>query len=199
MMGTMDYYRRLNADGSCESICTRCFETLGRANETAQIKLLEATHTCAVRPDSLELKTSNRNRRRKSIAPFLAIAQPRRFLGKRSAANTILSLFSIVVGLYILPTVIELELITHTSVWVSCILFGNLIGCAFLSLGLGLRKTGVLLYGFLTVSEAWLYTAHILSPHVLVWFVDSSPTLTAMSLVAFFSFTSDERTTETIK
>jgi hypothetical protein len=191
-MATVDYYHRYNKDGSCESICTRCFATLGPAIDLAELKLMEAGHSCPARlspgkpdvhlPVAESIEKSNYSQPRLDRLWY--------FLGRLETTQTILLCFSIILCFYLLPTVIEFEMMKHVGVWVACILFGDTAGCIFLSLGLGLRKTGALLYTLLTVCEAWLYVARIVPPHMLAWIVDLGPTLTIMGLIAFRFFSS---------
>lgn len=112
------------------------------------------------------------------------------FLGRMDAADTFLLLCSILLCSYLLPTIMEMEMIKHMGVWAGCILFGDAAGCSFLSLGLGLRKTGGWLYALLTVCEGSLYAAHIVPVHLLLWLVDIGPTLAIMGLIAFCFFNS---------
>jgi hypothetical protein len=37
---------RLNSDGSIDSICPKCFKTVGTADLEAKLHLLESTHVC---------------------------------------------------------------------------------------------------------------------------------------------------------
>jgi hypothetical protein len=186
----MDYYHRRHQDGSCESICTRCFATLGRANDLAQLKYLEAVHQCA-----RDLQTPSRS---ETIQfPGGNLVNPEisgnglnsrlwHFLGELDGLHTFLLLCGIVVCSYILPTVIEFELLKYIGVWASCIVLGDLVGCSLLSIALGLRKTGSLLYAALMSGEILAYENHIVRPRTLVWLVDLVPTLAITAMVIFF-------------
>jgi hypothetical protein len=101
------------------------------------------------------------------------------------AVDALLLLVSIVLCLYLLPTLIEIEMMKHITVWVSCIFFGDLVGCSFLSWGLGWQKIGVLLYGFLTACEGWAYAEGVIPPHVLVWLPDIGPTVVCLAGLFF--------------
>jgi hypothetical protein len=174
-MGKIDFYRRYLKNGAYETICTRCFATLGSADDRRGIERLEAEHACPVKLQAPERGSSASGR--EAPAPrFLALPP----------GNALLLLFSMILCLYLLPTVIELEMLKHISVWVSCIFFGDLVGCSFLSLGLGWRKTGVALYLALTAVETCVYLGRVASPHELAWLADMVPTCVA----AFFLFRS---------
>jgi hypothetical protein len=96
-------------------------------------------------------------------------------------AQILLLILSVFVCLYLLPSVIELELTKRISAWV----FGDMVGCSFLSLVLEMRMTGVLLYGVVTAAEAWLYAVRVVPVHLLPWVADVAPTLVAAGLIAF--------------
>ena len=89
--------------------------------------------------------------------------------------------------LYLLPTVIEMELMRRVGPWVACVLLGDLAGCSFLSFGWGWKKTGALLYLLLTGCESVLYGSGILSRTVLPWVVDLAPTLLVLTLITISS------------
>jgi|GEM_PF-3793131 len=187
-MGILDYYRRTNDDGSHETICTRCFATVGRANTLALLAQMEAEHLCPAR------------RRSRADRPASAVFVPRatpfptgmdRFFinsGGMHLPQTLLMLCAGVLCFYIFPSVIEVELVKHLSVWVACILVGDLAGCSFVSLVCGMKKTGVLLYLFLTASEGSLYELRIFPRSVLVWTVDLVPTLLVVALIVAASY-----------
>jgi hypothetical protein len=190
MMTIIDYYHRLRKDGSYETICTRCFSTVGRAPELAELKQIEEAHSCSAQSNGLKIESSSGNQAREPAEFPRPVDRVWRLQGKADVANTLLLLFSIVVCFYVLPTVIEFEMMKYVGVWGSCIVFGDLLGCSFLSMALGLRKTGVLLYGFLAGCEGWLYAVRIVRPELLLWLVDLVPTLAILSLVLFFPFKS---------
>jgi hypothetical protein len=110
--------------------------------------------------------------------------------------QTLLMLCAGVLCFYIFPSVIEVELVKHLSVWIGCILVGDLAGCSFLSLVCGLKKTGVLLYLFLTASEGSLYELRIVPRSGLVWMVDLVPTLLVVALIVAASFRAAHSQTE---
>ena len=89
---------------------------------------------------------------------------------------------------YIFPSVIEVELVKRVSVWIACILLGDVAGCSFLSFACGLKKTGILLYLALTACEASLYKGGILPRSFLVWTVDLVPTLLIAALIVTSSY-----------
>jgi hypothetical protein len=41
-----EYPHRLNAEGSYDSICRRCFRTVARAETEAELRAYEAKHIC---------------------------------------------------------------------------------------------------------------------------------------------------------
>ncbi len=185
----MDYYHRYDANGSCETICTRCFSALGRTKNSAEAKLIEAAHICARKSGpEIPQPPDEGGRSPKTIAYPPATSRPRYFFGKTGfldKAQILLLILSMFVCLYLLPSVIELEMMKRISAWFSCILFGDIVGCSFLSLVLEMRMTGVLLYGVVTGAECWLYAVRLVPIHLLPWVADSVPTLLAASLIAF--------------
>lgn len=187
-MGILDFYRCTSDDGSLETICTGCFATVGRAKTLALLAQMEAKHLCPERPRIRADKAAP--------AVFVPRAAPsptgmdRFFInsGGMHLPQTLLMLCAGVLCFYIFPSVIEVELVKHLSVWIACILVGDLAGCSFLSLVCGLKKTGVLLYLLLTASESSLYGLHIVPRSVLIWAVDLVPTLLVAALIVAASY-----------
>lgn len=187
-MSIMDYYHRSNDDGSFETICTRCFATLGQTKEWNHLAGIEAEHICPAR--------SKGSAAPPPASPFAAQPTPSpRGLdwffvnsGRTNVPQTLLMLCTGVVCFYIFPSVIESELLKHLSTWVACILFGDMAGCSFLSLVCGLKKTGVLLYLFLTGCEGTLYGLRLLPRSLLLWVVDLVPTLIVAVLILASSY-----------
>lgn len=107
--------------------------------------------------------------------------------GRMNVVQTLLMLCTGIVCFYILPSVIETELMRHVSAWIACVGLGDLAGCSFLSLVCGLKKTGLLLYLFLTGCEGSLYGLRILPRSVLVWIVDLVPALMVAVLIVVSS------------
>lgn len=188
-MPIMDFYHRSNHDGSFETICTRCFATIGQSKQRAQLAQMEAEHLCPAR--------AKRTAVRPSPPPFAAqpifVPAPRgldRFFpnpGRMNVPQTLLMLCTGIVCFYIFPSVVETELMKHVSAWIACIGLGDLAGCSFLSLVCGLKKTGIWLYLFLTGCEGSLYGFRILPRTLLIWIVDLVPTLTVVVLIVISS------------
>jgi hypothetical protein len=44
--GESEYAHRQNADGTCDSICLGCFQTIGSANSEPELVEGEREHTC---------------------------------------------------------------------------------------------------------------------------------------------------------
>jgi hypothetical protein len=91
---------------------------------------------------------------------------------------------SIIVSFYLLPTVVEWLLLQKANPWIALVVFGDLIGCAFLSLGLNLKRTAVLIYLFATTVEATLYAFHIVSIGWLIWITNLLPTMMILFCIA---------------
>ncbi len=184
----MDYYHCYDADGICQTICTRCFAALGRTRDSAEARLIEAAHICRGKSNpQMPAPPDEGHRGPKTIACPPPRDRPRYVFGKidfLDGAQILLIILSVFVSLYLLPSVIELEMMKRVSAWFSCILFGDIVGCSFLSLVLGMRMTGVLLYCVLTAAEGWLYAVRLLPVHLLPWVVDIAPTLVAAGLIA---------------
>jgi hypothetical protein len=76
---------------------------------------------------------------------------------------------------YFLPTGIEWMLLQRFNPWVASILFGDLVGCAFLAFEMGLKKTAGFIYVTATVVEILLYVSNLVPGHWLIWVTDSLP------------------------
>jgi hypothetical protein len=184
-MRNTDYYRRRSQDGTYETICTQCFATLGPAGDLVNLSLVEAAHACRKPIRKIERRHQNDS---VTGEPLEQSIEPQPFLAKPRTSAVILVLFALVLCLYVLPTVIELELVGPLGAWVSCILFGDIAGCLFLALFLGMRKFGALLYLVLTAIEGGLYVNRLLPVRWLPWVVDSVPTLAVTVLISISLF-----------
>lgn len=188
-MSSLDFVHRFNEDGSCETICTRCFTTAGRARDLKRIQWLERVHDCRTHPPpDLHSGLPNQGQKQSELAGNHRKEQRWRIPGRLESTRILLFLFSLVLCSYLLPSVIELQMIKRVGVWLSCIVFGDLVGCSLLSFVLGLRKTGAGLYLCLTGSEIWLYVTGVVAKPLLPWLVDVVPTLAIAGLVLFFAF-----------
>jgi hypothetical protein len=169
----MNYHRRYHRDGSCEVICTRCFLTLGLAKHHRAAQEIEMQHVC---------------KRTTGVALSKIYANPGRPVSFLSGGlwqlNIVLLFLTVAVALYLLPTVAEFAAEKYVSPWVATILFGDLAGCVCLAAVFNMRRTGLLLYVFLTGCEGALYASHALSPNALTWLVDVVPTLVVAGKIA---------------
>jgi hypothetical protein len=188
-MSSLDFVHRFNEDGSCETICTRCFATAGRARNPNRIQWLEQVHICPTQPppDS-DFVLPNQRQEQSGLSGNDRKERRWRIPGKLESTRILLFLFSLVLCSYLLPSIIELQMMKRVGVWISCIVFGDLVGCSLLSLVLGLKKTGAGLYVCLTGFEIWLYVTGVVAKQLLPWVVDLVPTLAIAGLILFFAF-----------
>jgi len=78
-------------------------------------------------------------------------------------------------GLYALPSLLELALVHgRLSPWISCVVLGDLFGCAILFL-LGFRKMAVAVYVTSSSLEALALWLRVLPPQRLVWLTNLIP------------------------
>jgi hypothetical protein len=95
--------------------------------------------------------------------------------GKPLRRGAIAALLTVVfVALYLVPNLIDLTLLRQTGPWVSCVVFGDIVGCAILFI-IGLRVTAVVVYAFATAVEALLLWPIGVSGASLVWLTGLLP------------------------
>ncbi|HWE48680.1 MAG TPA: hypothetical protein VG273_02770 [Bryobacteraceae bacterium] len=83
---------------------------------------------------------------------------------------------------YLLPGIIELEMLHfHLSPW-ACVLFGDLTGCYLLA-SFDFKKTALAVYGIATATEVIASLWKHVPVERLVWMTDLAPTLILMALV----------------
>ncbi len=81
------------------------------------------------------------------------------------------------IGLYAVPSLLEVALMRGSlTPWISCVLLGDLFGCAILFL-LGFRKLAIGVYAVSTALEGVALVLHVLPPQRLVWFTNVIPAL----------------------
>ncbi len=100
----------------------------------------------------------------------------------RRRVKQVLSFAGAILGLYCVPTLIELMLAPHAGPWVSYILFGNLLGCGFLFFWLDMRKTAVLVYVVATSLDIVLLAVG--KPASVAWISDLIPATISAFLVS---------------
>jgi hypothetical protein len=181
----LDYHRRYRQDGSCQVICTSCFATLGIAFNTLQARVIEEEHLCPVR---IHGETQAQLSLCRSSAKTGALATDdliQRFLAAspRHRMYQPLAVLSAVAFLYALPTAFELLASQYLTVWLACIVPGNLAGCICIGAIFKRPRMAVLLYFTLAVLESYLLLFHLLPNTAFVWLVDVVPTLTVAALV----------------
>lgn len=167
---TMHYYYRFFPDGSCDIICTRCFLKIGKGQESGAARMQADQHICQV------------GRGAARVASAAVEQQTMERVSRRARGFEVLSLpvpymvLLAVLLFYVLPTLLEIAVLQHASLWAFGILFGDLSGCIGIFVALKKKKLAVVLYLALTAVECWLYSAQILSAHSLVWLMDAVPT-----------------------
>jgi len=183
----MNYHRRLNENGTCDIICTRCFLTLGTVGGISAAREVEANHRCAALPrDGTSAKVV-------SIADFGS--SRREAASKSSVVHCGHSAYrfiphipfvfvSVPFFVYILPTIAEFFASRYVNLWFAAILPGDLVGCICLATIFRMRVSGPLLYLALTACEGCMYVFHLVSPSALIWIADLVPTLVIVGLVA---------------
>lgn len=180
----MEYYHRYTQGGGREVVCIRCFLTLGTAHDIIAARKMEAEHICGGQAGSFPAMLVAPRRSAAIKYGKTTWRTPTGLAMKRlGKLNLLLAFVFTPIILYALPTAVELVASRHMSPWISSILPGDVAGCVFLLAVLGMRRTGVLLYLFLTAAEGCLYQAHLVSAQALPWIVDSVPTLTAMAFL----------------
>jgi hypothetical protein len=190
-MGLLDYYHRSHEDGGFETICTRCFASLGRGAGHAELIALEAGHTCPAEAPATLGNSESTSEAQPARNPSASPGRFRSLLTEPTGlpgSQILLLLLAGLLCLYLLPTVVEMELMRRIGPWIACVLLGDLAGCSFLSFGWGWKRTGALLYLLLTGCEGVLYGSGLLSRTVLPWVVDVAPTLLVLTLITISSF-----------
>ena len=94
-----------------------------------------------------------------------------------------LLLMAAAVFLYIVPNQFEFMALRHWNPYISSVLPGDVLGCAFLCIVLRKVKAGISLYCALTAFEASFLGLHIMPVSVLPWFTDLVPTVVVAAMV----------------
>jgi hypothetical protein len=177
----MNYYYRSNEDGTFKVICTRCFITVGTVKRFESVKRLESAHRCfAKKDDGITLVSSEGDKRQ-------ALRQ-RHFLEVVSTLPYHYLLILVLLLLFAFPTLCEYFFFRYPSLNYPCILFGDLIGCAFLFVFLHMRRTAVILYLLLSVFESYLLAARVVPTMDILWIMDVVPTLIAVERITKLKF-----------
>ena len=85
--------------------------------------------------------------------------------------------------LYAVPGIVEFAIVRHLGPWVSCVVLGNLFGCAIL-FHWGLRRTAIGIYVAAGSLEACLLETHAVSPTSLIWLTNLIPAMIVAVLIA---------------
>jgi hypothetical protein len=92
-----------------------------------------------------------------------------------SRVFSLIAILIVGIFVYLLPGLAEWTLIgNHLSPWFSCVIFGDLVGCAILFLR-GYRRSAMAIYILCSVAETVLLTRGTLSPEQLVWVTNLIP------------------------
>lgn len=183
MVRTMNYYRRYDENGNCEVICTRCFATVGTANDLSAARKIEALHVCGRNTDEDAPKIIAIDRAIGSSSTLPRVDSLFGAAVKLKAPNTPILFLVVLFFLYVLPTVLELLATKRFNPWLAVILPGDLIGCACLITVFRMPRTGVALYLLLTICEAALYGSKVVAARDLIWIVDLVPTVIVACLI----------------
>jgi len=179
----MNYHHRYQEDGSCEVICTHCFQTIGTVSRRSAIKDLEATHFCAGR--------ASQNGHYKAPFQDLIPSPPAKHLGwipdysrKIVGLPIPLLLLGVVLFLYALPTALEIALSAQIGPWLAGIVIGDFAACACIFAVFGMRRTGLILYLLLTISKICLYSVQVVPANIIPWLTDVIPVLIVIGRIA---------------
>ncbi len=163
------FHHRYQADGSCETVCTRCFETVGRAEDITQLRRLEQQHVC---PRTLAAGSVGPGQRTGSRRQWLSLA----------AALLLTVLLS-----YAVPTLMELIDRSQQSAVLIGIFFGDAAGCLMLGLLLGCGRSALVLYAGAAVLKSLLYELGFITAGQLLWLADLAPTLANAGVLLYRS------------
>lgn len=179
----MNFYYRSLPEGRCEVVCTRCFLTLGAAQDMEEIRRIEASHQCAAGCRASAPSRPLRIPPPAGRARFHMLSLTAGSDSRPRAVRRSLLLMLAAMLLYAVPTALEFAALRHSGSWVSTVLLGDLAGCACLAIVFRRVKAGVLLYCLLTVFEAGAYALHILPLNALLWITDLVPTVLVLAMV----------------
>jgi hypothetical protein len=165
------HYYRFLADGSCDIICTRCFLKIGKGQTPDAAREQADSHICQVASCPGDFVNAPATEEtgdavREMLPNFGILRLPTPYL-----------LLLAFVLFYAIPTVLEMAILRHPSLWAVDILIGDLSGCIGIFVVLKKKKLAVLLYLALTAIEFWLYSTQVISAHLLVYLMDLVPSV----------------------
>ncbi len=177
----MEYFRRYNPDGSCVVICLRCFATVGTAGSVSAALTLENAHACTRHPvaDPKRASTKVDTSRGNVSSRFLE------FVTRLQMPYTPLFLLAVFVLLYAFPTALEVAAVRYAVPALAIVLFGDLVGCAWLATVLRAPVVAAVLYVSLTFCELWLHSSGAVRRVFLPWILDLVPALVVFGKITW--------------
>lgn len=185
----MNFYYRSLPDGRREVVCTRCFLTIGAAADMDETRQIEGAHQCvaarnpAMRPPAPPVGPVKPDAHRRIPFSIDSLLSATNGIHARRTVRSVLLMAAAAVFLYVLPNQFEFMALRHWNPYVSSVLPGDMLGCAFLCIFFRKVKAGVSLYCALTAFEASFLGLHIMPLSVLPWFTDLVPTVVVSAMV----------------
>lgn len=190
-VGGSSFHARYAGDGSCEVICTRCFLTVGVAQDAAAVRQIVDSHDCP--RDRALTGSAGALSGHLGEQGFQWMEEILDYARGHGVTGVSIVLLLVVSALYVFPTAIEFSVLSPASPWLTTLLPGDLIGCVCLVLASGRLRTGALLYLALTGAESYMYYCHIVSLQTIPWITDLVPTLIVAAVILRASRTEDTR------